>query len=106
MRDHPRASKPSGTIKAPARRPLRAAVALGCAASILFGQAQPLLAQAPGQKDAPKINVIRDAEIEELLREYTRPILRAAKLSGQNIEIVIVGDRTFNAFVADGRRIR
>ena len=40
-----------------------------------------------------------------MLREYTRPILRAAGLEKQNIQIVIINDRAFNAFVADGRRI-
>jgi predicted Zn-dependent protease len=49
--------------------------------------------------------VIRDTEAEQLLREYTRPILRAAGLEKQNIQIVIINDATFNAFVADGRRI-
>jgi predicted Zn-dependent protease len=63
----------------------------------------PVHAQEPGA--GPKLNIIRDAEIEELLREYTRPILRVAKLGGQNIEVVLIGDRSFNAFVADGRRI-
>jgi predicted Zn-dependent protease len=61
----------------------------------------PLQAQGGG----PKLNIIRDAEIEQLLREYTQPILRVAKLGGQNIEVVLIGDRSFNAFVADGRRI-
>jgi predicted Zn-dependent protease len=61
----------------------------------------PLHAQGGG----PKLNIIRDAEIEQLLREYTQPILRVAKLGGQNIEVVLIGDRSFNAFVADGRRI-
>ncbi len=60
---------------------------------------------AQSQARAPGLNVIRDAEIEELLREYTRPILKAAGLGAQNIEVVIIGDRAFNAFVADGRRI-
>jgi predicted Zn-dependent protease len=49
--------------------------------------------------------VIRDAEIEQLLRDYTQPVLRAAGLAQQNIRIVIINDRSFNAFVADGRRI-
>jgi predicted Zn-dependent protease len=49
--------------------------------------------------------VIRDAEIEQLLREYTQPILRAAGLAQQNVRVVIINDRSFNAFVADGRRI-
>ena len=49
--------------------------------------------------------VLRDTETEQLLREYTRPILRAAGLEKQNIQMVIVNDANFNAFVADGRRI-
>jgi predicted Zn-dependent protease len=49
--------------------------------------------------------IIRDAEIEQLLREYTQPILKAAGLSQQNIRVVIINDPSFNAFVADGHRI-
>jgi predicted Zn-dependent protease len=49
--------------------------------------------------------VIRDTEAEQLLRDYTRPILRAAGLEKQNIRIVILNESVFNAFVADGRRI-
>lgn len=76
----------------------RAAAALAIASLL----AAPV---AHAQQGAPKLNVIRDAEIEDLLRDYTRPILRVAKLGGQNIEVVLIGDRAFNAFVADGRRI-
>ena len=49
--------------------------------------------------------LIRDAEIEQLLREYTQPIFRAAGLTGANIRIVLINDKSFNAFVVDGRRI-
>ncbi len=49
--------------------------------------------------------IIRDSEIEQLLRDYTQPILRAAGLARQNIRIIIINDRSFNAFVMDGRRI-
>jgi predicted Zn-dependent protease len=62
------------------------------------------LSSAPAQEEKGP-PVIRDAEAEQLLREYTRPILRAAGLEKQNIQIVIINDATFNAFVADGRRI-
>jgi predicted Zn-dependent protease len=48
---------------------------------------------------------LRDTESEQLLREYTRPIVRAAGLEKQNIQMVIINDNQFNAFVADGRRI-
>ncbi len=49
--------------------------------------------------------ILRDTEIEQLLREYTAPILRAAGLTKQNIQVVLINDTSFNAFVADGRRI-
>lgn len=49
--------------------------------------------------------ILRDTETEQLLREYTRPILRVAGLEKQNINMVIINDSSFNAFVADGRRI-
>jgi predicted Zn-dependent protease len=50
-------------------------------------------------------SVIRDTEAEQLLRDYTRPILRAAGMEKQNIQMVIINQGVFNAFVADGRRI-
>jgi predicted Zn-dependent protease len=49
--------------------------------------------------------VLRDTEAEQLLRDYTRPILRVAGLEKQNINMVIINDGSFNAFVADGHRI-
>src|SRR3979409_1700183 len=45
--------------------------------------------------------LLRDTEIEQLLRDYTRPILRIAGLEKQNIQVVIINDGGFNAFVAD-----
>jgi len=60
---------------------------------------------APAQPPAKGPPIIRDAEIEQLLREYTQPLLQAAGLGKQNIQVVIINDRAFNAFVADGRRI-
>jgi predicted Zn-dependent protease len=65
--------------------------------------AAPFTARA--QEGGPSIPLIRDAEIEQLLRDYTRPVLRAAGLAQQNIQIVIINARAFNAFVMDGRRI-
>lgn len=66
-----------------------------------------LLALLPAAQTASaqqrSVGIIRDAEIEDLIADYTKPILRAAGLSS-NIQIVIVNDPSFNAFV-DGRRI-
>src|SRR4029450_13996410 len=49
--------------------------------------------------------IIRDPEIEQLLRDYAQPILRAAGLAKQNVRVIILSDRSFNAFVMDGRHI-
>src|ERR1700722_9735730 len=62
----------------------------------------PLSARAQEQKGP---SVLRDTEVEQLLRDYTRPILRSAGLEKQNIQVVIINESVFNAFVADGRRI-
>jgi predicted Zn-dependent protease len=70
------------------------------AVALAIAPMSPALAQ---QEKGPPI--IRDTEAEQLLREYTRPILRTAGLEKQNIQVVILNERGFNAFVADGRRI-
>ena len=49
--------------------------------------------------------VVRDVEIEQLMRDYTAPIFRAAKINAGATKIVLVSDRSFNAFVANGRKI-
>src|SRR5262245_62421608 len=63
------------------------------------------IALAPMAASAQGLPLIRDAESEQLLRDYTRPILRAAGLEKQNIQMVIINEPSFNAFVADGRSI-
>src|SRR5712691_8014353 len=82
------------------RTPASRAVALVTAAAMVASVA-PASAQDP-QKGLP---IIRAAEIEQLLRDYTQPILRVAGLAQQNVQVVIINDRAFNAFVMDGRRI-
>ncbi|PZQ11561.1 MAG: peptidase [Ancylobacter novellus] len=53
----------------------------------------------------PGMPVIRDAEIENLLRDYMRPIFKAAGINEGVVQITLINSREFNAFVADGRRI-
>jgi predicted Zn-dependent protease len=85
--------------RAAARRPLSKLTAL-ITAFALTSASLPVHAQ---QAKGPP--VLRDTETEQLLRDYTRPILRVAGLEKQNIQMVIINDSSFNAFVADGRRI-
>jgi predicted Zn-dependent protease len=89
---------------APAGRALAFATAIAVAAA----GGGPSLAPAPAQaqeRTSRGLPIIRDTEIENLLRDYAAPILRAAGLAKQNVRIVILNDRTFNAFVMDGRHI-
>ncbi len=81
------------------RKKTSALTALITAAALALA---PMAASAQENKGPP---ILRDTETEQLLREYTRPILRAAGLEKQNIQMVIINDPSFNAFVADGRRI-
>ncbi|HEY3028663.1 MAG TPA: M48 family metalloprotease [Bradyrhizobium sp.] len=74
--------------------------AVTAALALAIAPMSPALAEP--QKGPP---IIRDTEAEQLLREYTRPILRTAGLEKQNIQVVILNEKVFNAFVADGRRI-
>ncbi|HEY3792803.1 MAG TPA: M48 family metalloprotease [Bradyrhizobium sp.] len=95
--------------KMPKLTALTTAVAL-ILTPILAPSRTPILAQILGAlparaQEAKGPSFIRDTEAEQLLRDYTRPILRAAGLEKQNIQVVIINDSAFNAFVADGRRI-
>jgi predicted Zn-dependent protease len=51
-----------------------------------------------------RVSIIRDAEIERLIRDYARPIIKASGLGKGAIDIVLVNDSSFNAFVT-GRRM-
>lgn len=49
--------------------------------------------------------LLRDAETEAILREFTDPILEAAGLVPQDVNIYIVNDPSLNAFVTGGQNI-
>jgi predicted Zn-dependent protease len=74
--------------------------ALAVAAALALAPLAPVRAQE--NKGPP---ILRDTEAEQLLRDYTRPVLRVAGLEKQNIQVTIINDPSFNAFVADGHRI-
>jgi predicted Zn-dependent protease len=48
-------------------------------------------------------SILRDAETEALLQEMAEPIAVAAGLAPGNLEIVLINDRSINAFVAGGQ---
>jgi predicted Zn-dependent protease len=56
----------------------------------------------PAQADAKGIRLIRDAEIENIIRAYATPLFQAAGLSPRSIDVYLVQDRELNAFVTSG----
>ena len=88
--------------------PAGRAFAFATAIAVAVAGGGPSLVPAPAraqEQAARGLPIIRDTEIENLLRDYAAPILKAAGLAKQNVRIVILNDRTFNAFVMDGRHI-
>jgi predicted Zn-dependent protease len=73
---------------------LRGVVATGLALSVAI---LPTSATAAG--------LIRDAEIEGLLRDYANPIFRVAGLNPSSVEVNIIGARSINAYVSGGQRV-
>ena len=63
------------------------------------------LALQPIAANAQSFRLIRDAEIEDLLADYARPIFKAAGLGAQRVKVRIIEDRAFNAFVLDGHNV-
>jgi predicted Zn-dependent protease len=82
-------------------KPASRAVALATAAAVALAGI-PARAQNGSNAGIP---MIRDAEIEQLLREYAAPILKVAGLGNQSIQVVIINDKQFNAFVMDAHHI-
>ncbi|WP_299006912.1 M48 family metalloprotease [uncultured Caulobacter sp.] len=73
-------------------------VALSALSIVASGVSVPKVALA--QDDAPSL--IRDTEIEEILHHDADPIFAAAGLDPKNVRILIVGDKSLNAFATQG----
>ncbi|WP_119269099.1 M48 family metalloprotease [Taklimakanibacter deserti] len=75
---------------------------LVCATSFAIASlVGPAFAQA--KRSGPSL--IRDAEIESLMRLYTKPIFQAAGLNPGSVHVYLINDPRINAFVAGGQRI-
>ena len=83
----------------PLRR-LRATVSLVAVVSALVLPTAPAYAQ-----DDQGPSIIRDTEIEAILRHDCDPIFAAAGLTPANVQIHIVGDKELNAFSAAGQQV-
>lgn len=83
-------------------RVLTGLVATCVAAALILTGAGPVAAQT-AQRKGPQL--IRDAEIEGLMRLYTRPVLKAAGLNPRAVRVYLINDPRINAFVTGGQRI-
>ena len=63
------------------------------------------LTSAPAASQGNRIRLVRDAEIENIIRRYATPIFNAAGLDGDSVAIHLVQDNRLNAFVAGGQRL-
>jgi predicted Zn-dependent protease len=59
----------------------------------------------PAPARAANLPLIRDAEIEHIVRAYSAPVFAAAGIPADNIKVHIVNDPRINAFVAGGRHM-
>jgi predicted Zn-dependent protease len=76
------------------RRAATSALCIAVAASVTV---QPVAAQ--------QLQIVRDTEIERVLRTYEDPILGAAGLDPAAVKMYIVQDPSINAFAAEGQNI-
>ena len=76
-------------------RSLKSLFAIVLAMVVTLIHAMPAFAQS----------LLRDTEIEETMRDYTTPILRAAGLSPSSVDLYLVNDPSLNAFVTRGQNI-
>lgn len=74
----------------PARSVSRIALSLALAVGLLVGP-RPAAAQEG-------MSLIRDTEIEEILRKDTDPILKAAGMRPESVQILLIGSKELNAF--------
>jgi predicted Zn-dependent protease len=56
-------------------------------------------------KPAAAQSILRDAETEAFFKEISEPLIRAANLDPANVEVVLIGDKSINAFVAGGQTV-
>ena len=68
---------------------------LTVAIAALLAAAQPAQAQS----------ILRDTETEAFFRDMGAPLIRAARLDERSVQVLLVGDRSINAFVAEGQNI-
>jgi predicted Zn-dependent protease len=78
--------------------PARSVSRIALAAVTAVGLALPA---APASAQAG-LSLIRDTEIEEILRKDSDPIFKAAGIDSKSVEILLIGSKDLNAFAGPG----
>ena len=68
---------------------------LAAATAALLVWTQPAAAQS----------ILRDAETESLFKDMSTPLIKAAGLSPNNVQVVLINDQSINAFVVGGQTV-
>ena len=74
-----------------------------CRALVLVSLVTLAVPRPAAAQDAP--GLIRDAEIESLVRDYATPLWKTAGLDADFVKIYLVNSQEINAFVAGGQRL-
>ena len=69
---------------------------------VLIASSLALIAHA--QSSRP-LSLIRDTEIENYLKEWAAPVIKAADLDPDSVKFILVQDSNINAFVAGGQNV-
>ncbi len=72
---------------------------------VLFGGLLLCAFFAASFSSAKAQGLIRDGEIESLLKDYSRPLFKAAGLVPERVGIGVINHRSLNAFVTNGQNI-
>ena len=55
-------------------------------------------ARAQNEQAGPQLALIRDTEIEAIIRTFATPLWKAAGLAPSSVRVILVNDRSLNAF--------
>lgn len=69
------------------------------------GVANPALISSAWAQGSGGLSVVRDTEIEGMIRALGTPLWRAAGLDPSGITVILINDRNLNAFVAGGQKL-
>ena len=82
---------------------LRRASLLPLMLVLMLAVAYSVVTAAPAAAQGRKL--IRDAEIESIIREFATPLFQAAGLNPQAIDVYLIEDKSLNAFVSGGQNL-